>query len=222
MAKQDYYEVLGISRQATPEEIKSAYRKAALKFHPDRNPGDKDAEESFKIAAEAYAVLSDPRKRERYDRFGHEGLGGASVSDIDASVFSDFADILGDFFGFSDMFGHPARRRRGPQRGPDVALEMELTLEESVFGKEAELDLVRQEACGKCGGSGAATPADVVTCPTCRGTGQQAFQQGFLTIARTCGTCRGAGRTVRRPCTECRGAGRIRRERKVTVRIPSG
>ncbi len=222
MAKRDYYEVLGVGRSASTEEIKSAYRKAALRYHPDRNPGDRSAEENFKEAAEAYAVLSDPQKRGRYDQFGHEGIAGAGGVDFDASVFGDFADILGDFFGFGDIFGGAGRRRRGPHRGADIGYDLELTLEEAVFGKEAEIRLVRTEACPRCGGSGADSPTDVVACQACRGTGQQTFHRGFLTISRTCGTCRGRGRTIRRPCGDCHGAGQVRRDHALTLRVPPG
>ena len=217
----DYYEVLGIAREATPEEIKGAYRKAALKHHPDRNPGDRKAEESFKEAAEAYAILSDPEKRGRYDRFGHQGVAGAgATTGFDEAVFGDFADILGDLFGFGDAFGRG--RRRGPRRGADLGYELEMSLEEAAVGKETEVHLSRTLACEECGGSGAKSPSDIATCPSCHGSGQLAFHQGFLTIARTCGTCRGSGRSIRKPCTGCRGAGQVRKESKLTIKIPAG
>jgi molecular chaperone DnaJ len=217
----DYYDVLGVAREATPEEIKSAYRKAALKHHPDRNPGDRKAEESFKDAAEAYAILSDPEKRGRYDRFGHQGVSGAgATTGFDEAVFGDFADILGDLFGFGDPFGRG--RRRGPRRGTDLGYDLEMSLEEAAFGKEAEVHLTRTLACEECGGSGAKAPTDIVTCPSCHGSGQLAFQQGFLTIARTCSTCRGSGRSIRKPCPACRGAGQVRRDSKLTIKIPPG
>jgi len=222
MPKRDYYEILGIGRNAAPEEIKSAYRKAALKHHPDRNPGTKEAEERFKEAAEAYAVLSDPERRARYDRFGHEGVAAGGMPDFDASIFSDFADILGDFFGFGEIFGAGRRGRRGPRRGADVGVDLALTLEEAAFGKDQEIRLPRTEDCGRCGGTGAASSSDIVSCPTCRGSGQQTLRQGFLTIARTCGSCRGTGRSIRKPCGECGGEGRVHRERVLTVRIPPG
>ncbi len=223
MSKRDYYEVLGVSRDAPPQEIKSAYRKAALKYHPDRNPGDKDAEERFKEAAEAYAVLTDADKRARYDQYGHAGVPMGGMVDFDASIFSDFADILGDFFGLGDVFfGGPARRRRGPRRGADVGYELEISLEEAVFGKEHEIAARRAEDCPSCEGSGAASRSDLVACPGCGGSGQQAYRQGFLTISRTCSTCGGSGRSIRNPCKECGGRGRIRREHKLKVRIPPG
>lgn len=223
MPKRDYYEVLGVSRDAPPQEIKSAYRRAALKYHPDRNPGDKNAEGMFKEAAEAYAVLTDPDKRARYDQFGHAGVPAGGMADFDASIFSDFADILGDFFGLGDVFfGGSARRRRGPQRGADVGYELEISLEEAVFGKEHEIAARRAEHCPSCEGSGAASPSDLVSCSGCGGSGQQAYRQGFLTISRTCSTCGGSGRSIRNPCTECGGRGRIVRERKLKVRVPPG
>jgi len=219
MAKRDYYEVLGVTRQATADEIKAAYRKAAVKHHPDKNPGDKKAEELFKEAAEAYSVLSDPEKRGRYDRLGHEGVPGAAPS-FDDAAFGDFADILGDLFGFGDPFGRS--RRRGPRRGTDLGYDLEISLEEAVFGKDAELHLTRTLTCTECRGSGAKSPEDVVTCPSCHGSGQLTFQQGFLTIARTCSTCRGTGRSIKKPCPQCRGAGQIRKDSKMTVKIPPG
>jgi len=219
MPKRDYYEVLGVPKEASASEIKSAYRQAAMKFHPDRNPGDKAAEESFKEAAEAYAVLSDADKRARYDRFGHDAVGGG-MPDFDASIFGDFADIFGDLFGMGDIFG--SHRRRGPRAGRDLGYELEISLEEAAFGVEKELRTVRAEACPKCDGSGAKSPSDLVTCPACRGTGQQTLRQGFLTIARSCSTCGGSGRSISKPCDECSGAGRVRRERAIRASIPAG
>lgn len=221
MSTRDYYEVLGVTREASADEIKSAYRKAALKYHPDRNPGDKKAEEMFKDAAEAYAVLSDGEKRSRYDRYGRQGVAGAGAGPtFDEAVFGDFADILGDLFGFGDPFGRS--RRRGPRRGSDLGYDMELSLEEAAFGKEAEVHLTRTLTCKECHGSGAKSPSDIVTCPSCHGSGQLAFQQGFLTIARTCGSCRGTGRSIRKPCAECQGAGQVRRDAKLAIKIPPG
>lgn len=223
MSKRDYYEVLGVSRHATEQEIKSAYRKLALKYHPDRNPGDKAAEERFKEAAEAYAVLADADKRHMYDRFGHAGLGGAATSGFDPSVFTGFEDILGglgDIFGFGDAFG--GRRRGGPQRGADLRYDLEITFEESARGAETTIQIPRQEACDTCGGSGAAPGSRPTTCPQCQGRGQLRYQQGFFTVARTCGQCRGAGSVITSPCGVCRGAGRTQKQRKLTVKIPAG
>ena len=224
MSKRDYYEILGVARSATEQEVKSAYRKLALKFHPDRNPGDKTAEESFKEAAEAYSVLADTDKRHMYDRFGHAGLGGAATGGFDPTVFTGFEDILGglgDIFGFGDVFGG-GRRRGGPQRGADLRYDLEISFEEAARGTEASIQIPRQETCETCGGSGAAPGSAPTTCPQCHGRGQLRYQQGFFTVARTCGQCRGSGSIVTKPCTTCRGAGRVQQEKKLNVRIPAG
>jgi molecular chaperone DnaJ len=226
VSKRDYYEVLGVDRQATDQQLKSAYRKLALKFHPDRNPGDAKAEETFKEAAEAYAVLADAQKRSLYDRFGHAGVNaaGAGGAGFDPTIFADFSDIfsgLGDMFGFGDILGG-RRRRGGPQRGSDLRYDLEITFEESADGTEASIVVPREETCETCTGTGAAPGTTAETCSQCRGTGQLRYQQGFLTVARPCSTCRGTGKTIARPCTACRGAGRIARERKLTVKIPAG
>ena len=224
VGKRDYYEVLGVGRTASDQEIKSAYRKLALQFHPDRNPGDKAAEEKFKEAAEAYSVLADTDKRHMYDRFGHQGLGGAA-SGFDPNVFTGFEDILGglgDIFGFGDMLGGGAGRRRGPQRGADLRYDLEISFEESARGAETSIQIPRHEACDTCHGSGAAPGSAPTTCPQCQGRGQLRYQQGFFTVARTCGQCRGSGQVIAKPCTTCRGAGRVPKERKITVRIPAG
>jgi molecular chaperone DnaJ len=223
VSKRDYYEVLGVPRTAGDQEIKSAYRKLALKHHPDRNPGDKAAEDKFKEAAEAYAVLADADKRATYDRFGHAGLGQATAQGFDPSVFSDFGDILGglgDIFGFGDVFG--GRGRRGPRRGADLRYDLEISFEESAKGAETTLKIPREETCETCRGSGAASGAGPETCPQCRGLGQIRYQQGFFTVARTCHQCRGAGRIITKPCTTCRGNGRVTQERQLTVKIPAG
>jgi molecular chaperone DnaJ len=225
VSKRDYYEILGVSRTATEIEIKSAYRKLAMKHHPDRNPGDHVAEEKFKEAAEAYAILADAEKRSAYDRFGHAAVSGAGQgAGFDPSMFQefgDFADILGNMFGFGDLFGG-ARRRGGPQRGADLRYDLEITFEEAAHGSETAVQIPRQENCDTCNGSGAAAGSSPSTCPQCRGQGQVRFQQGFFTVARTCPQCRGTGRIITKPCTSCRGAGRVTRERKITVKIPPG
>jgi molecular chaperone DnaJ len=224
VSKRDYYEVLGVSKGATDQEIKSAYRKLALKYHPDRNPGDKQAEEHFKEAAEAYAVLADTDKRHMYDRFGHQGLGGAATGGFDPNVFTGFEDILGglgDVFGFGDVFGS-SRRRGGPQRGADLRYDLEITFDEAAKGAETTIQIPRQETCSTCKGSGAAAGTQPTTCPQCRGQGQLRYQQGFFTVARTCGQCRGTGTVITKPCATCHGAGRVQKERKLTVRIPAG
>lgn len=226
MSKRDYYEVLGVSRTATDQEIKSAYRKLALKHHPDRNPGNKDAEEHFKEAAEAYSVLADADKRHMYDRFGHAGLGSAATgAGFDPSVFTGFEDILGglgDVFGFGDLFGGGGRRRGGPGRGADLRYDLEISFEESARTTETAIQIPRQETCETCHGTGAAAGSQPKTCPTCHGRGQLRYQQGFFTVARTCGQCGGAGRVITNPCATCRGAGRVQKERKLTVKIPAG
>ena len=226
MSRRDYYEVLGVPRDASDQQIKSAYRKLALKYHPDRNPGDKAAEEQFKEAAEAYAVLADAEKRQLYDRFGHAGVSGASAGagGFDPTIFADFSDIfagLGDVFGFGDIFGG-RRRRGGPQRGADLRYDLEITFEESARGAETTIQIPREETCETCSGSGASPGTTAETCAQCRGTGQLRYQQGFLTVARPCGNCRGTGKTIAKPCATCRGAGRVARERKLTVKIPPG
>jgi molecular chaperone DnaJ len=226
MIKRDYYEVLGIGRDAPAEGVKRAYRQLALKYHPDRNPGDREAEEKFKEAAEAYSVLGDPGKRSTYDRFGFDGLRGegfSGFSGFDASIFGDFEDILGSLFGFGDFFGTGTRRRRSyPQRGRDLALELEISLEEAAAGIAKEINLNRAEHCPACHGTGMQPGTKKTSCPTCHGRGQMRYQQGFFTIARTCSHCHGAGEIVTSPCSECRGSGRVKQKRKLTVKIPAG
>ena len=223
MSKRDYYDVLGVTRTATEVELKSAYRKIAMQCHPDRNPGDKAAEEQFKEAAEAYGVLADPEKRTAYDRFGHAGVRGTAGGGFDPSVFNefDFADVLGNMFGFGDLFGG-GRRRGGPQRGADLRYDLEISFEESATGIETAVQIPRQEACEACKGSGSAEGSSPTVCSQCRGQGQVRFQQGFFTVARTCPQCRGAGRVISKPCQRCKGEGRVTRERKITVKIPAG
>ena len=225
MSKRDYYEVLGVPRTADDQQIKSAYRKLALKYHPDRNPGDKKAEEQFKEAAEAYAVLADIDKRGRYDRFGHAGLGGAAgAQDIDPTIFADFGDILGglgDFFGLGDVFAG-GQRRRGPMRGTDLRYDLQIPFAEAAVGSETTLQIPRREVCDRCSGSRAEPGSSPGACPQCHGRGQIRYQQGFLTVARTCGQCGGRGQVIKNPCHTCRGQGRVEQERKLTVKIPAG
>ncbi|HEX8189070.1 MAG TPA: molecular chaperone DnaJ [Pyrinomonadaceae bacterium] len=227
MAKRDYYEVLGVSRGANEAEIKSAYRKLAVRYHPDKNPGDAEAEEKFKEAAEAYSVLSDAEQRARYDRFGHSGVAGAGGAQANwgAQGFGGIEDILGDLFGFGDVFGGRAGaggRRGSAQRGADLRYDLEMTLEEASEGMTAQLRVPRLEACEGCKGTGAAPGTQPETCPGCGGTGQVRYQQGFFSVARTCGQCRGAGRVIRTPCEQCKGAGRVEREKQIEVKIPAG
>ena len=224
MSKRDYYEVLGVARAASDSEIKSAYRKQAMKYHPDRNPADHSAEEKFKEAAEAYAILADTEKRSLYDRFGHAGVSSAASAGFDPTVFQGFEDLfggLGDIFGFGDLFGG-GRRRGGPQRGGDLRYDLEITFEESAQGAETSIQIPRHETCEACAGTGAAPGSSPTVCAQCRGQGQVRMQRGFLTVAATCPQCRGAGRVIAKPCTSCRGAGRVARDRKITVKIPAG
>ena len=223
--QRDYYEVLGVSRTAAVEEIKSAYRKAALKWHPDRDPENKaDAEIKFRECTEAYSVLSDPQKRQLYDTYGHAGLSSAGAAQgFDHTVFQDFQDIFGDFFGFEDLFGGGGRRRRTrAQRGADLRYDMTLSFEEASMGVTTKIKLPRQEYCEACNGTGAKKGTGVQTCQACGGRGQLAYQQGFFTITRTCPSCQGAGQIVRERCPECRGQGRLEREKTIELRIPPG
>jgi molecular chaperone DnaJ len=219
--KLDYYEVLGVSRDCDEQTLKSAYRRLALKYHPDRNPDDNNAEERFKQAAEAYGVLSDPQKRAVYDRYGHQGLQGAGGAGFDPSQFADFSDIIGDFFGFGDLFGGGRRRNRA-QKGDDLRYDLEINLEDAIRGLSADIQVPRTEACGRCAGTGAERQDGMVQCPMCHGRGEVIFQQSFLSIRRTCGQCSGRGQIIRRPCTQCRGEGYVRAEKKLKVNMPPG
>ena len=225
MSKRDYYEVLGVPRTADAQQIKSAYRKLALKYHPDRNPEDATAEERFKEAAEAYAVLADSDKRTRYDQFGHTGVGATpGSSGFDPTIFADFGDIfggLGNFFGVDDPFGG-ARRRGGAMQGGDLQYDLEISFEETAAGTETTIQIPSEESCGTCRGSGAALGSRPETCSQCRGRGQLRYQQGLFTVARTCGQCRGTGKILTHLCTDCRGGGRVQRERRLTVKVPAG
>ena len=222
--KRDYYEVLGVSRNASDQEIKSAYRKLALQYHPDRNPGSHEAEEKFKEAAEAYSILSDAQKRANYDRFGHAGVGGGAggFGGFDPNVFSDFSDILGDIFGLGDLFGGGRRGGSRAQRGADLRYDLDLTFEEAAFGTTTKIKVPRHETCAECSGSGAQKGSGPATCPTCNGYGQVRFQQGFFSITRTCSHCHGSGQIVKNRCTVCHGEGRIVREKTLEIKIPPG
>jgi molecular chaperone DnaJ len=223
--QRDYYEVLAVSRTASVEEIKSAYRKAALKWHPDRSPENKaEAEVKFRECTEAYSVLSDQQKRQIYDTYGHAGLSSAGAGPgFDNTVFQDFHDIFGDFFGFEDLFGGGGRRGRSrAQRGADLRYDMTLSFEEASAGVTTKIKLPRQEYCEACNGTGAKKGTGVQACQTCGGRGQLAYQQGFFTITRTCPACQGAGQIVRERCPECRGQGRLEREKTIELRIPPG
>jgi molecular chaperone DnaJ len=223
--KRDYYEVLGVSRSASEQEIKSAYRKLALQYHPDRNPGNQEAEEKFKEAAEAYSILSDAQKRASYDRFGHAGVSGAAgggFGGFDPSVFSDFSDILGDIFGFGDFFGGGRRAGARAQRGADLRYDLDFTFEEAAFGTTTKIKVPRHETCAECNGSGAQKGSGPTTCPTCNGYGQVRFQQGFFSITRTCSQCHGSGQVIKNRCTVCHGEGRVVHEKTLELKIPAG
>ena len=224
MSKRDYYDVLAVSRAATEQEIKSAYRKLALQYHPDRNPNNKEAEEKFKEAAEAYSVLSDSQKRAQYDRFGHAAVGGAGggFSGFDPNTFADFSDILGDIFGFGDFFATGNRRGARAQRGSDLRYDLELSFEEAAFGLKTKIKVPRHEMCAECSGNGAEKGSGPTTCSTCNGYGQVRFQQGFFSITRTCSQCHGAGNLVKNPCKVCRGDGRRVTENTLEIKIPPG
>jgi molecular chaperone DnaJ len=222
----DYYEILGVSKAASVEEIKASYRKSALKWHPDRNPENKEeAEIKFRECTEAYSVLSDSQKRQIYDTYGHAGLAGAgSATDFNGTIFQDFHDIFGDFFGFEDLFGGGGRRggRSRVQRGADLRYDMTLTFEEAAAGVNTKIRVPHQEYCETCNGTGAKKGTGVVSCQACGGRGQIVYQQGFFTINRTCPACQGAGQIVKERCPDCRGQGRVDRERTIELRIPPG
>lgn len=220
MEKRDYYEILGVPRNADDDRIKKAYRKLALKYHPDRNPGDKEAEERFKEAAEAYEVLRDREKRELYDRFGHAGLEGTGFRGFSGfdDIFSNFGDIFEDFFGF----GRRSSRRSRPRQGQSLRYDLELTLEEAFSGKEEEIVFHRMDNCTACDGSGVTPGTQPEICSTCQGRGQVIRSQGFFQISTTCPSCRGQGQIITDPCKECGGRGKVKIERKVTVKIPAG
>jgi len=218
--KRDYYEVIGVSRNASEIEIKKAYRQLALKYHPDKNPGDKEAEERFKEAAEAYEVLRDPEKRRLYDQFGHEGLSRTGFTGFTGfeDIFSSFSDIFEDFFSF----GGRRRRSGGPQHGSDLRYDFSISFMDAALGKKTEISIDVMDECPECRGTGSEAGTGPETCAQCGGRGQVVRSQGFFSIATTCPVCRGQGRVVRHPCLECRGAGRVQTEKSVSVKIPAG
>jgi molecular chaperone DnaJ len=216
-SKRDYYEVLGVSKDAGADEIKKAYRQLALKYHPDHNPGNAEYEENFKEAAHAYEVLSDAEKRALYDRFGHAAFGGGGQPSED--IFSSFGDVFEDFFGFSS--GHRNRGGRA-RRGRDLSVEMELAFEEACFGLERVVPIQRSETCETCEGRGTRGGTERKKCSYCRGSGQVARSQGFFTIASTCPECQGAGSIITDPCRDCRGQGRVLRRKDIKVKVPPG
>jgi len=222
--KEDYYQILGIERTASEVEIKSAFRRQAMKYHPDRNPGNKDAEEQFKKVNEAFSVLSDPQKKQVYDQYGHEGLNGAGgFGGFNANGFGDIGDIFGSMFG--DIFGGGFNRRGGrprAQRGEDLKLDVTLTLEEAFSGKEIPVDYTRLDNCSSCDGSGAAPGSARKTCRSCGGTGTVTYSQGFFSMRQVCPDCGGRGTVVEKPCSSCRGSGTKRVKENITVKVPSG
>lgn len=219
MSKRDYYEVLGVSRNADEEEIKRAYRRLALKYHPDRNPGDREAEEKFKEASEAYEVLRDPEKRQIYDQYGHAGLEGTGFRGFSGfeDIFSSFSDIFEEFFGF-----RTSRSRTRPRSGTSLRYDLEISLEDAYFGCEKEISFHRWNQCSTCRGSGIEPGKEPHICPTCRGRGQIVRSQGFFQISTTCPFCHGQGQIIRDPCPECHGEGRVKVKRRITVKIPPG
>jgi molecular chaperone DnaJ len=223
MAKRDYYEVLGLAKNATEEEIKKAYRKLAMKFHPDRNPDNKDSEEKFKEVKEAYEMLSDAGKREAYDRFGHAGVDPNAGGGPGAGGFGGFSDVFGDIFG--DIFG-AAQGGRGQRsnvyRGADLRYSMEITLEQAAAGYETEIRVPSWESCDTCKGSGAKPGTKAQTCRTCTGQGSVRVQQGFFSIQQTCPNCHGSGKVIPEPCETCNGMGRVKNTRTLQVKIPAG
>jgi molecular chaperone DnaJ len=226
--KRDYYEVLGVERGASPEDVKRAYRKKALEFHPDRNKGDSKAETRFKEAAEAYDVLGDAEKRKRYDQFGHAGVGAEQFSGTRFTNIEDIFEAFGDIFGggggglFGEFFGGPRRGRAGKRPGRDLRIVLELALEEIDQGVEKEISIKRAEHCGTCKGSGARAGTTPVVCPGCGGRGQVHRSQGFFTMATTCPRCRGAGKVIESPCADCRGAGVVQKKADLKIQIPAG
>ncbi|MFP4162274.1 MAG: molecular chaperone DnaJ [Ectothiorhodospira sp.] len=225
MAKRDYYEVLGVARNASEDALKKAFRRLAMKYHPDRNPGDQQAEERFKEAREAFDVLTDPRKRAAYDQFGHAGVdgaargGGGGAAGAGGASFSDiFEDIFGDIFGGAGARGGGT----GAFRGSDLQYNLELTLEEAVFGTDVKIRVPTLVVCDTCGGSGAAPGTSPETCETCAGVGRVRMQQGFFSVQQTCPRCRGTGKVIPKPCSACRGQGRVEERRTLTVTVPPG
>jgi molecular chaperone DnaJ len=222
MDKQDYYQVLGVARQSSEDEIKKAYRKLALKYHPDRNPGDKESEERFKEAAEAYEVLRDSQKRRIYDTYGHEGLRGAGFTGFHGfeDIFSSFGDIFQEFFSFG--FSGGSRPRTAARPGDDLLYDLTLSFEEAVFGTEKEIEIETLGQCQKCSGTGAEPGSREATCPMCQGTGQVVQSQGFFRISTTCARCQGVGQVIVSQCKECNGQGRVKQKKRVQVKVPGG
>ncbi|MEN9314268.1 MAG: molecular chaperone DnaJ, partial [Pseudomonadota bacterium] len=225
MAKRDYYEVLGVAKNASDDELKKVYRKLAMKYHPDRNPDDKSAEEKFKEVKEAYETLTDPKKRELYDRFGHAGVDPNAAGGFGGGQGggAGFADVFGDIFG--DIFGGAGGGRGGRSnvyRGADLRYAMEVTLEQAAAGYATEIRVPSWDGCDACGGTGAKPGTKPKTCHTCNGHGQVRMQQGFFSVQQTCPTCHGSGKVISDPCVSCDGAGRTKRTKTLEVKIPAG
>ena len=220
MTKKDYYEILGVPHNANEADIKKSYRQLALQHHPDRNPGNKEAEEKFKEASEAYEVLRDPEKRALYDRYGHEGLRKTGFSGFTGfeDIFTSFGDIFEDFFGFSTG----QRRASGPKKGADFRYDLTISFMDAALGKEMELEVERLESCGACKGAGIKPGTKKETCPACRGSGQTTHSQGFFTLRTTCSRCRGQGFFIPHPCPDCRGTGKVKKPRRIPIKIPAG
>ncbi len=225
MAKRDYYEVLGVGKTASDADIKRAYRRMAMKYHPDKNPDDKQAEEKFKECAEAYEVLSDPEKRKRYDQFGHDGLRGMGMHDFSRMNFDDIFSM----FGLDDLFGgifsgrsRRTGRRAGPTRGYDLETTVELTLDDIAKGSDKTIEFTRQDICAECNGNGSAKGTTPDKCSTCGGSGQVASRGGFFQMVSTCPKCRGSGQVITNPCRKCKGTGRVPKKRIVNIKIPKG
>jgi molecular chaperone DnaJ len=224
--KRDYYEVLGVTRDASQDEIKKAYRKLAVQYHPDKNPGDKAAEEKFKEAANAYEVLSDPSKRKQYDQFGHAGFGGGGFGAGGFSnaeeIFENFGSIFEDIFGMGGGKRRKAGGAKRSQKGADLRYDLRISFKESILGTEKKISLQKHVTCGSCHGSGAAKGTSPTNCSTCRGQGQVTMQQGFFAFSTTCPDCRGAGKKITTPCSDCRGSGQQSKSSTITVKIPGG
>ncbi len=220
MENKDYYKILGVSRDASEEEMKKSYRKIAMQYHPDRNPGNKESEERFKVASEAYEVLRDPEKRGIYDRFGIEGLKGTGFTGFRGfdDIFSTFGDIFEDFFGFGTSYNRRTRARPGA----DLRYDLKISFLDAAFGKETEIEIPQNEVCDLCNGTGAESGTYPTHCPNCKGTGQVTRSQGFFTISTTCGKCHGEGKVIQHPCKDCRGLGRVRKTKRISLKIPPG
>ena len=226
MAKRDYYDVLGVEKNASADDIKRSYRRLAMKHHPDKNPGDKEAEAKFKACAEAYEVLSDQQKRQQYDQFGHEGLRGSGMHDFSRMNVEDIFSMFGFDDVFGGIFGGGGRRRgggrSGPAKGYDLETGVEMTLEEIARGTEKTIEFTRQDACAGCSGSGAAKGSRPAKCPSCGGSGQVARGGGFFQMVSSCPQCKGSGQVISKPCADCKGSGRVPKKRTVSIKIPAG